>query len=103
MVEVDKEVLKEAVAGVVAIMRVTSPHSFYDAGSIIMPYHIRLEGKYGKPKKPSKVTITEIHREIEWMIKSGELDSEFSWLDPKAIEAQKKRVQEMDAKYRSDN
>jgi|GEM_PF-5440547 len=103
MVEVDKEVLKEAVAEVVAIMRVSMPHSFYDAGTIVVPYHIRLEGKYGKPQKLSRVTVTEIHREIEWMIKSGELDSEFSWLDPKAIEEKEKRVREMDAKYRSDD
>lgn len=100
MVEIDKEVLKEAIAGVVSIMEVSTPHSFYDAGTIVMPYHIRLQSKYGKPKKRTNVTVTEIHREIEWMIKSGEIAAKFSWLDPKAIEEREKRIEEMDAKYR---
>lgn len=99
MVEVDKEVLKEAVAGVVAIMEVSMPHNFYDAGTIVGPYHIHLEGKHGKPKKPSNVTVNEIHREIESMIKSGEIDTKLSWLDPKAIEEREKRIREMNAKY----
>lgn len=100
MVEVDKEVLKEAVAGVVSIMKVSMPHNFYDAGTIVGPYHILLEGKHGKPKKPSKVTVTEIYRELEWMIKRGEIEARFSWLDPKAIEEREQRTREMDAKYR---
>ncbi|WP_460116612.1 hypothetical protein [Pseudomonas sp. S2_C03] len=99
MVEVDKEVLKEAVAAVVSIMEVSTPHLFYDAGTIVMPYHIRLEGKYGKQKKASKVTVTEIHRELEWMIKSGEIEERLSWLDPKAIEEREQRAREMNAKY----
>ncbi|WP_336341231.1 hypothetical protein [Pseudomonas atacamensis] len=102
MIEVDREVLKEAVAGTVAIMSKNMPNSFYDAGVIIMPYFIHYEAKHGALKKKAhRVTVTEIQRELEWMIKSGEIEKKFSWLDPKAIEEREKRIQEMDAKYRT--
>lgn len=107
MLEIDKEVLTQVVASTVEFHKKSHPTGFYDAGSIVQPYHIFLQakqdkqdqedkqnGKKVKPRKRSSITVTEIHRELERMIKTKELSSEFSWLDPRVTEAREQRIKE---------
>lgn len=112
MLEIDKEVLTRVVAFTVEFHKKSNPFGFYDSGSIVQPYHIclqakqdeqdekdKLAGKKVKPRKKSSITVTEIHRELERMIKVGELSSEYSWLDPRAIEAREQRIKEQQERY----
>lgn len=100
MDEVDREVLKEAVAQIRKIMSSSMPNNFYDAGTIIQPYFILLDAKRGQPKRRTGVDVNVIQRELELMMHRGEIEKDNSWLDPKAIAEKEARVKAIEDSYK---
>ena len=95
---VDREVLKAAASFVRENLKVTAPHIFYDAGTVVGIYYIKWNGLNPDGLNQCGVDVNDIQRELEMLFRSGELSVDQSWMDPRAIDAQKERIREWESK-----